>query len=216
MRLAIASVALAALLLATPAGAASRAKCRLPSTATVVASSSFAVVYSLSGGPQLHRACIRGSGRRILVQSGSESAPDFPPEVRHMTLAGRYVGWVEIFGDRYGQSHVIARVHDLKKARRRWSGLGPFRPTGNPPEVTDFALGKHGRMAYVTREHRPEYPEREPEYRPGEWRTVWALDAGGSRKLEEGRDAIDLASLEIAGFTVSWASAGRPMSAGLY
>jgi hypothetical protein len=157
---------------------------------------------------------MRRSGRRLLLQPAWDSYPDDDPVVHRMTLAGRYVGWVELFHDRYGQTSGSVWVYDLKRGRMRWSGGGPYRPAGQAPEVTDFALSGTGRVAYVTREYRIEYPEADG--RPGEWRTVWARDAGGSWKLEEGRDAIDLTSLDISGLTATWTSGGQQRSAQLY
>lgn len=206
----------AALLLALPGAAEANASgCRLPSKATVVASSALAIVYYPAPATRpAYRACLRSSGRRLALSPTGDNSPDGDPLVERMTLVGRYVAWVELFFDRYGQKKASVPVFDLKRGRLRWIGGGPFRPAGDPPEVTDFALNASGRVAYVTRERRIEYPE--PDHTPGEWRTVWARDASGTRKLEEGRDAIDLTSLDLAGFTATWVSGGRRQSAQLY
>lgn len=214
MRLALATT-LALLLLAAPAAEASKPKCRLPSNATVVGQNSLAIVYSVPrlGVEPVYRACVRKSARKLLLPT-SDVIYDDAPEVSRMTLAGRYVGWAEIHRDRYGQSSGRVKVYDLRKERLRWAGHGPDRVGGDAPEFTDFALGENGRVAYITLERRVEY--RDPDGKPGEWRTVWARDASNTRKLEEGRDAIDLTSLDLSGLTATWVSGGQPRSAELY
>lgn len=207
MRLALLLIALS-LALAAPAAAA-KPKCSLPSKAKVLASSGYAVAYSV--GDVRYRACIRRTGRKLLLR---EDSFDHDPELHRLSIAGRYVGWVEILHDRWGQTNGSVWVYDLRRARMRWSGAGPHRPAGQGLEVTDFALSPTGRVAYVTHERRIEYPD--PGGTPSAWRTVWARDASGTRKLEEGRDAIDLTSLDIDGFTALWTSGGQRRSAQLY
>lgn len=197
--------------------AAAKPRCRLPAKATAIATNSLATLYSVPRrfDPPIYRACLRASGRKLLIQPRSDPAPENDPEVHDITLAGRYVGWVEILNDRYRQSRGSVHVFDLRRGKIRWVGGGPYRPVlGEPPEVTDLALSETGRVAYITREYRIEYPE--PDGRPSEWRTLWVTDAGGSRTLEEGRDSLDLTSLEISGLTLTWTSAGQARSAQLH
>ena len=210
MRLALPLIVTLAVAVAAPAAAA-KPRCSLPSKATVLAASDYALAYSVGSGPRKYRACIRRTGRRLLLR---EDSFDDDPAVHRMSIAGRYAGWVEVLHDRWGQTTGGVSVYDLKRGRMRWRGGGPFRPVGHAVEVTDFALGANGRVAYVTLEQRPEYPD--PGGAPSPWRTVWARDASGTRTLDEGRDAIGLTSLDLDGFTATWSSGGQRRSAQLY
>jgi hypothetical protein len=211
VRLALALVIVLSLVLAAPAAAA-RPKCALPSKAKVLTAGDYAVVYSVGDGPRKYRACVRRTGRKHLLQE--DSTFDGEPVVRFMTVTGRYAGWLQILYDRWQQTRGSVWVYDLKRGKLRWWGEGPFRPAGQGLEFTDFALAPNGRVAYVSLEHRREFPD--PDGTPSQWRSVWARDASGSRKLEEGRDAIDLTSLDIDGLTATWTSAGQSRSAQLY
>ncbi|HEX8645892.1 MAG TPA: hypothetical protein VF715_03260 [Thermoleophilaceae bacterium] len=205
----------AALMAAAPAGAAGSASrpCRLPPAATVHAASSFATLYSVRKDERtIVRACLRRDGTRLELRDTGDELDSI--EVADVTLAGRYAGWTEIWRTRYGDSRATASVFDLKKRRVRWGTVVAYRPAGEAPKVTDFALGKAGRAALVTQEHRIDYPN--PDGTPSEARTVWAVDAGPSpRKLGEGLD-IDLTSLSVSGFTATWTAGGQPRSAQLY
>ncbi len=168
MRLALSLVIALSLALAAPAAAA-KPKCSLPSKAKVLASSGYAVAYSV--GDARYRACIRRTGEKLLLH---ENSFDDDPDFHNVTIVGRYVGWVEILHDRWQQTHGSVHVYDLKRAKLRWRGEGPYLPTGEL-EVTDFALAPTGRVAYVTRQ------SVDPSGRQSQWRTVWVRDAGGSR-----------------------------------
>jgi hypothetical protein len=203
------------LALAPAAGASAKAPCRVPSNGKLIAKSTFATIYSVTNkrAERFFRACLPRSRDRIPLESETHGRDT--TQVRAIELAGRYVGWVFVRGDsHYSPTHVNAKVYDLRKRRLRAFGGGPERPVGDPAEVTDLALGLNGRLAFITREFRPEYPD--AEHRPGEWRGVWALDASGSRVLEQGANSIDLTSLELSSFTATWTSAGEARSAQLY
>jgi hypothetical protein len=208
----LAAIAVALAVAAPAQAAASKRTCRVPSNGTVHAKSSLATVYSVNREPNtILRACLRRDGTRLQLRNTAEELDSI--EVANVTLAGRYGGWTEVTRTRYRDSGASGWVYDLKKRKLRWVRGGPYRPGGDAPEVTDFALTESGRAAFIAREHRIEYPGADGG--PSEARAVWAVDAGPIRALDEGLD-IDLTSLDLDGFNATWTAGGQRRSAQLY
>jgi hypothetical protein len=135
---------------ATPARAAAKHRCAVPTGATVVARSSTSVAWSRESNAGTEwRGCSTRSGEPVLLDQSNE--PYDSTVVSRVRLAGRFAGFVSSFVDHYGSARVVLVVADLR---------GVFRPVrlalaasemGEPGyvlQVTGLALDPDGGLAW--------------------------------------------------------------------
>jgi hypothetical protein len=178
-----AAVAVAGLGAAAPKAAALPHGPCPPAGADVVERGRVAVVYEVA---RRYRACLRPSRRhRPLV-------PTYFAERDAFVLAGRFVAF-DVEGP-CADSCRRVRVVDLRSGRSV-EGMPEFA-VEPPPPLRALALDARGRAAYL---------------RAGADGQLRAIDRRGDELLAAG-DAVEPASVRIAGSAVHWTSAGEPRS----
>ena len=217
MRLAIA-VALAALLLAAPAGASERiGRCKVADSARVEARNAQLLVWSVR-----HRdrdddfftnyfACRRSSGARVPLTTTLQLL-DYDEELSRVSVAGVHVAYARFSSGRGSAARVV--VHDATRGTERSARVG-FDPSsgayGHAEIVPALVVARTGGVAYVV--HHPF--DRDRSGAPREPVGLRAFDTDGGRRLLDKGGGIDPASLRLDGGTVHWTNAGEPRSAPL-
>ena len=185
------------LCMSAPAEAAKRKSCRAKD-ATTVASNRTARIYerdaTVNDDPAGSKliACIRSTGRRILLASAFDDGLTQSESYDKVVLRGRYVAWYSVAEDvsckaacppDYDATTELVEVYNLARRKRR-STFGV--PAG------DLALTRKGGLAWAEGS--------------GTAVEVHALDKDGHRQLDSG--AIEIASLAAEITIVSWKKSG--------
>jgi hypothetical protein len=218
MRLALALIAAAVLMLPAAADARRIDRCELPDSATVEAVGGRLVVWSSQRRDRYDElvgklvACRRTTGSSVRVEDTREDF-DSHQAVRRVVVAGRYVAFYGDGHDHYGTRFRRVVVFDAFRRRETTREPVAFDPPFGDTILADvpaLVLARSGAVAYVVQRE----SNRDYDGRPVERLAVRATDAVGRRLLDKG-EGIDPASLRLEGTTLHWTNAREPRSAPL-
>jgi hypothetical protein len=154
-------------------------------------------------GPRGVFGCAYGAKQPYYLGRGSQAGASGSVSTYPIVLAGPVVAYGEGSSFAYGKSSEEVWVRNLRTGK-----LIHQMPNGSPAEAGDVGLGEttaivvksNGSVAWIVR--------------TTEGLQVRSLDKSGSHLLAAAAE-IDPGSLALAGSTLYWTQAGRPMSAPL-
>lgn len=219
-RLGAITVVLAAMALVQSAPASAATKCTARKAQTIIQTSS-ARIFSTPLGNTASRVygCLYSRNRNYLL--GIDGDCDPGDAVSHLTLRGRYVGYVESFCNIDASDDYVV-VTDLRTGRNKWRAIAA---TGQAPDsepstlVSDLVLASNGSVAWIA-----DWQARSGGTAdPNDDRQVRKLDAGapaGGTLLDSGLNiearSLGIGSRTSAGYSrIYWTKGDAAASAKL-